>query len=55
MKIITRPLRLLRIIFVLMRYNIDEIVLGTHWFFPLRFAVYFNPYYWTIGKKLSRG
>ncbi len=55
MKIITRPLRLMRIIFVLMRYNIDEIVLGTHWFYPLRFVVYFNPYYWTNGKKLSRG
>lgn len=55
MKLITRPLRLMRIIFILMRYNIDEIVLGTHWFYPLRFAVYFNPYYWTIGKKLSRG
>jgi ubiquinone biosynthesis protein len=54
-KIITRPLRMMRIMFVLMRYNIDEIILGTHWFYPLRFAVYFNPYYWTVGKKLSQG
>ena len=54
MKIITRPLRVMRIIFVLMRYNIDEIILGNHWFFPLRFAIYFNPYYWTVGKKLKR-
>ena len=38
----------------MMRYNIDEIVLGTHWFYPLRLAVYFNPYYWTAGRKLSR-
>src|SRR6187399_2520288 len=38
-----------------MRYNVDEIVLGRHWFFPLRFAVYLNPFYWTTGRKLSRG
>lgn len=54
MKIITRPLRLMRIIFVLMRYNIDEIVLGTHWFYPLRLAVYFNPFYWTTGRNMPR-
>lgn len=55
MKIINRLFRLIRINFILARYNIDEIVLGTHWFYPLRFAVYFNPFYWTVGKKLSRG
>lgn len=54
MKIITRPLRLMRIIFILMRYNIDEIVLGTHWFYPLRLAVYFNPFYWTTGRNMPR-
>lgn len=55
MKIFTRLFRLMRINFILARYNIDEIVLGMHWFYPLRFIVYVNPYYWTIGKKLSRG
>jgi ubiquinone biosynthesis protein len=55
MKIITRIFRLLRINFILMRYNIDEIVLGTHWFYPLRFLIYLNPYYWTSNKKLTRG
>src|SRR3990167_5871326 len=55
MKIITRLFRIIRINFILARYNIDEIILGTHWFYPLRFIVYFNPFYWTIGKKLSRG
>jgi ubiquinone biosynthesis protein len=54
-RIFSRLFRLIRINFVLMRYNIDEIVLGTHWFFPLRFLVYFNPYYWTIDKNMSRG
>lgn len=55
MKIITRVFRLMRINFILMRYNIDEIILGSHWFFPLRFLVYLNPYYWTLDKNLSRG
>lgn len=54
MKLITRPLRLARIIFIMMRYNVDEIVLGKHWFFPLRLAVYLNPFYWTSGRKLPR-
>lgn len=55
MKIVSRLFRLMRINFVLARYNIDEIVLGSHWFYPLRFIVFFNPFYWTTGKKLSRG
>lgn len=54
MKVFSRLFRLIRINFILMRYNIDEIVLGTHWFYPLRFFVYFNPYYWTR-NKLTRG
>lgn len=54
MKVLTRLLRLARINFVLMRYNIDEIVLGTHWFYPLRFFIYFNPYYWALRNKLSQ-
>ena len=55
MKLIGRTLRLIRINFILMRYNIDEIILGTHWFYPLRFLIFFNPYYWMLGKKLSQG
>lgn len=55
MKVITRPLRLMRIMLILARYNIDEMVLGTRWFHPLRPFVYCNPYYWLIGKKLTRG
>lgn len=55
MKIFTRLFRLIRINLILMRYNIDEIILGKHWFYPLRFAVYCNPYYWGRGAKLSRG
>lgn len=55
MKIINRALRLIHINFVLMRYNIDEIILGSHWFIPLRWIMYFNPYYWTTNRKLPRG
>lgn len=56
MKIFSRVFRLMRINFILMRYNIDEILLGTHWFYPLRFITYFNPFYWLSGKsKLPRG
>ncbi|OGT60173.1 MAG: ubiquinone biosynthesis regulatory protein kinase UbiB [Gammaproteobacteria bacterium RIFCSPHIGHO2_12_FULL_45_12] len=55
MKIITRAIRLIRINFILMRYNIDEIVLGTHWFAPLRFLIFLNPFYWTLDKNMSRG
>jgi len=51
-RLITRPLRLARIMFVLMRYNIDAVVLGKHWFFPLRLIVFFNPFYWTTGRRL---
>src|SRR6266404_5584028 len=55
MKIITRLFRLIRINFIIMRYNIDEIILGTHRFYPLRFLIYVNPYYWTRDKNLTQG
>ncbi|MBV9575428.1 MAG: ubiquinone biosynthesis regulatory protein kinase UbiB, partial [Gammaproteobacteria bacterium] len=55
MKILSRLFRLMRINFILMRYNIDEIILGTHRFYPLRFLIYLNPYYWTLNKNLTRG
>lgn len=55
MKLFTRLFRIIRINFILIRYNIDEIIFGTHWFYPLRFGVYLNPYYWTLKNKLTRG
>ena len=55
MKLFSRLLRLIRINYVLARYNIDSIILGTSWFYALRFVVYFNPYYWTVGKRMPRG
>jgi ubiquinone biosynthesis protein len=47
--------RLIKINFILMRYNVDEILFATHWFYPLRFLTYLNPFYWLVSKKLTRG
>lgn len=55
MNFFSQIFRLIRINFILARYNIDEIILGTHWFYPFRFIVYLNPYYWTAVRKLPRG
>lgn len=55
MKFLSRLIRLIRINFILARYNIDEIVLGEHWFWPARIIIFFNPFYWIMGKKLTRG
>jgi len=51
---IARIFRLIRINFILMRYNIEELVLGRAWI-PFRFLIYFNPYYWRLNKKMPRG
>ena len=50
-----RLLRIMRINYILAKYNIDEIFFSTHWFYPLRFVIFFNPFYWRNGIKLSRG
>lgn len=55
MKVITRLFRLARINFVIVRYNLDEIIFETPWFYPFRFLSYFNPWYWFLRKKLTRG
>lgn len=45
----------MRINYILARYNIGAILIGDHWFYPLRLIVYFNPFYWTVSRKLPRG
>lgn len=55
MKYLSRFFRLLRINFILIRYNLDEIIFATRWFYPLRFLSYFNPMYWFLKNKLTRG
>ncbi|HEV2213570.1 MAG TPA: ubiquinone biosynthesis regulatory protein kinase UbiB, partial [Gammaproteobacteria bacterium] len=47
--------RLLRINFVLVRHGLDEIVLATHLFRPVRFLVYLSPFYWFRRRSISRG
>jgi ubiquinone biosynthesis protein len=54
-KFISRFFRLLRINFILIRYNLDEVMFATRWFYPLRFLSYFNPMYWFLKNKLTRG
>ena len=55
MKSINQFFRLLRIYFILIRYNLDEFILGTTWFYPLRFFGYLNPWYWFLKNRLTRG
>jgi ubiquinone biosynthesis protein len=50
-----RLYRLIHIQFVLVRYNLDEFIFATPWFYPVRFLTYFNPYYWFLRNKLTRG
>ncbi len=50
-----QAVRLIYINWVLLRYNLDEIILATHFFRPLRFLRYFNPWYWQRGTQAPRG
>lgn len=54
MKAITQIFRLLRINFILMRYHLDEFILKTPWFYPVRFLSYLNPWSWCKQTKLTR-
>jgi ubiquinone biosynthesis protein len=42
----SQALRLFHINWVLMRHGLDEVVLATHLFRPVRFLKYFSPWYW---------
>lgn len=55
MKLFTRFFRLIHINFILARYNLDEVILATRWFYPLRFLTYLNPWYWAVGRNMPRG
>lgn len=47
--------RLIYINWVLAKHGLDEIILATHWFAPIRFLVYFNPWNWVRDRQLSQG
>lgn len=46
--------RLIHINYVLAKNGLDEIILATRWFAPLRFLTYTNPWYWTRNRHLAR-
>ncbi|MFY9973223.1 MAG: AarF/UbiB family protein, partial [Chromatiaceae bacterium] len=41
-----QALRLFRINWVLLRHGLDEVILATHLFRPLRWVTYITPWYW---------
>ncbi len=45
-------LRLLHINWVLLRHGLDEVILVTHLFRPLRFVLYISPWYWLRRNRL---
>ena len=45
----------MRINFVLAHHGLDEIILTAHIFRPIRFLIYFSPFYWTRGRDAPRG
>ncbi len=45
-------LRLLHINWVLLRHGLDEVILATHLFRPLRFILYISPWYWWRRNRL---
>ena len=49
-------LRLMHITWVLLRHGLDEIILATHLFRPIRFLKYFSPFFWVSrGKRPNYG
>ncbi|MEJ2345383.1 MAG: ubiquinone biosynthesis regulatory protein kinase UbiB [Gammaproteobacteria bacterium] len=53
-----RPGQLLRLVYinlVLVRHGLDELIIATHLFRPVRFLIYLAPWYWLRGKRAPRG
>jgi len=55
MKIIRQIIRLLTIYRIIVRYGLDELLLSTKIFRPLRLLAYLAPGYWVRSKRLTRG
>jgi len=47
----SRAWRLFHINLVLLRHGLDEVILATHLFRPLRFLAYLSPWYWIRGSE----
>jgi len=55
---VIRPSQLLRLFYinlVLVRHGLDELIIATHLFRPVRFVIYLTPWYWLRGERLPRG
>lgn len=55
MNLLQRLLRLMHISYILLKYGLDEIVLATHLFRPLRFLIVFSPSRLTGAQKIPAG
>ena len=42
----SQAIRLIHINLVLLRHGLDEVILATHLFRPIRFLIYLSPWYW---------
>jgi ubiquinone biosynthesis protein len=47
-----QALRLLHINWILLRHGLDEVILATHLFRPVRFLLYLTPWYWLRRNQL---
>ncbi len=52
---VRQAVRLIRINSVLGKHGLDEVILATHMFRPVRFLMYLSPWRWFGREKLSRG
>ncbi len=55
MKSLMLLFRLIKINFIFAKHGLEDIVLATRLFAPLRFFVYLNPWYWLRNRRISRG
>ena len=49
---LSEAVRLLHINWILLRHGLDEVILATHLFRPIRFILYLSPWYWLRRDKL---
>ncbi|VAX08317.1 Ubiquinone biosynthesis regulatory protein kinase UbiB [hydrothermal vent metagenome] len=52
---LSQLLRLLKISWVLVRHGLDELILATHLFRPVRFIGFFLPWHWLPRREQDRG
>lgn len=55
MKNITYFFRFIYIQYIFAKHGIDRVIFSTHWFSPVRFLIYFNPWNWFRAKDDNPG